>query len=80
VSDHVLIAVADSGCGIRDEIANRVFEPFFTTKEVGRGTGQGLAIVRSIVRDKHGGQVWFEPRPGGGTVFTVLLPIGGAGP
>jgi signal transduction histidine kinase len=76
--DHVEITVADSGAGIPADVAPRIFEPFFTTKEVGRGTGQGLAIVRSIVTDKHGGRVWFEPGPDGGTVFTVRLPVDGA--
>jgi signal transduction histidine kinase len=76
--DQVEITVEDSGGGIPAEVAPRVFEPFFTTKEVGRGTGQGLAIVRSIVTDKHGGRVWFESRPDGGTVFIVRLPIDGS--
>jgi signal transduction histidine kinase len=77
-ADHVEITVADSGGGIPEHVARRVFEPFYTTKEVGRGTGQGLAIVRSIVTDRHGGSVWFEPLPDGGTVFTVRLPVDGA--
>jgi signal transduction histidine kinase len=72
------ITVEDSGAGIPADVAARVFEPFFTTKELGRGTGQGLAIVRSIVSDRHGGRVWFEPRPDGGTVFIVRLPVNGA--
>jgi signal transduction histidine kinase len=53
--DEVRIEIADTGCGIRPEIRDRVFDPFFTTKEVGRGSGQGLAIARNIVVDKHGG-------------------------
>jgi PAS domain S-box-containing protein len=77
--DHVAIRVSDSGCGIAPEIQARVFEPFFTTKEVGKGSGQGLAIARSIVKDKHAGTLSFTSRPGVGTTFTILLPIADAG-
>jgi signal transduction histidine kinase len=52
-----------------------VFDPFFTTKPVGRGTGQGLAISHTIVVKRHHGAINFEPNPGGGTTFRVLLPI-----
>jgi signal transduction histidine kinase len=72
--DDVVIEVADTGCGIRPEIADRVFDPFFTTKEVGRGTGQGLALARAVV-DRHGGSISFESRVGEGTTFRVRLPI-----
>ncbi|HEX7670587.1 MAG TPA: response regulator, partial [Polyangiaceae bacterium] len=50
----ILISISDSGAGIPDAIAHRIFEPFFTTKEVGKGTGQGLALVWSVVKGKHG--------------------------
>jgi signal transduction histidine kinase len=73
------IEVADSGVGIASEIAERVFEPFFTTKEVGVGTGQGLALAHSLVTDRHGGSITFDSQPGGGTTFTVRLPVAGAG-
>jgi signal transduction histidine kinase len=73
--DWVQIAVADTGTGIPLAIQGRVFDPFFTTKEVGRGTGQGLAIAHSVVTDKHGGTIRFESRPGEGTTFFVRLPI-----
>jgi signal transduction histidine kinase len=53
-----------------------MFDPFFTTKEVGRGTGQGLAITRSLVVDRHGGTITFETELGRGTTFHVRLPIG----
>jgi signal transduction histidine kinase len=50
-------------------------EPFFTTKEVGRGTGQGLAIARSAVVDKHGGTLDFETEEGKGTTFIIRIPL-----
>ena len=58
--------------------ADRVFDPFFTTKEVGKGTGQGLAIARSVIVTKHGGTLTFESEVGKGTTFTIRLPINGA--
>jgi signal transduction histidine kinase len=71
------IDIADSGCGIPEEIRHRVFDPFFTTKEVGKGKGQGLAIARSVVVIKHGGTLTFESEVGKGTTFTIRLPIDG---
>jgi signal transduction histidine kinase len=73
--DTVLIAIGDTGAGIPEEIRAKVFDPFFTTKEVGRGTGQGLAIARSIVIDKHGGALSFESEVGRGTTFFIRLPV-----
>lgn len=73
--EMVRIDVEDTGCGIPSEIRGRVFDPFFTTKEVGRGTGQGLAIARSIVVDKHEGSLTFATEVGKGTTFTILLPV-----
>jgi two-component system NtrC family sensor kinase len=70
----VLVSVSDNGTGIPEEIRNRVFDPFFTTKPIGRGTGQGLAIARSIVVDRHGGTLTFETAVGRGTTFLVRLP------
>jgi len=71
--DAVVIAISDTGTGIPEAIRHRVFDPFFTTKEVGRGTGQGLAISRSVV-EKHGGTLTFETETGKGTTFFVRLP------
>jgi PAS domain S-box-containing protein len=73
--DRVQIAISDTGCGISEEIRGKVFDPFFTTKEVGRGTGQGLAISRAIVVEKHGGTLSFESETGRGTTFYVRLPL-----
>lgn len=69
------IRVSDTGGGIPEKIRHRIFEPFFTTKEVGKGTGQGLAIARSVVVDKHGGEIEFETETGRGTTFIVRLPL-----
>ena len=75
--DHVRLSVADTGSGIPAHVAERVFDPFFTTKDVGRGTGQGLAIARRIVVEDHGGTLTFDTEPGRGTTFHVRLPVGG---
>jgi signal transduction histidine kinase len=75
--DHALISVADTGGGIPADVAERIFDPFFTTKEVGRGTGQGPAIARTLVVERHGGTLTFEPVPGG-TRFEVRIPLAGA--
>ncbi|NTV48048.1 MAG: hypothetical protein HGB32_12590 [Geobacteraceae bacterium] len=72
--EDVLVSVADSGCGIPDDIKQRIFEPFFTTKEVGKGTGLGLSISYDIIR-KHGGDITVESEVGRGTTFIVRLPI-----
>jgi PAS domain S-box-containing protein len=74
--DQVVISISDTGCGIPEDIRDKIFEPFFTTKEVGRGTGQGLAIARSIVVDNHGGTLTFESVVGQGSTFQIRLPVG----
>lgn len=71
------IAIADNGCGIAPENLEKIFDPFFTTKAVGRGTGQGLALARSIVQDRHGGQLEVQTAPGAGSRFIVRLPVHG---
>ncbi|HEY0477454.1 MAG TPA: ATP-binding protein [Kofleriaceae bacterium] len=68
------VAVADNGSGIPEAIRPRIFDPFFTTKPVGRGTGQGLSIARSIVVDRHAGTLSFETTVGRGSTFLVRLP------
>jgi len=75
-AQRVVITIADDGVGIPMAHQSRIFEPFFTTKAVGKGTGQGLAIARSIVVEKHGGTLTFESAPGQGTTFRVSLPVG----
>jgi PAS domain S-box-containing protein len=70
-----LSALTDTGTGIPAEIRPRIFEPFFTTKIIGRGTGQGLPIVHSIITDKHGGTIHYETEMGKGTTFVLRLPV-----
>jgi PAS domain S-box-containing protein len=74
--DCVRVTIADDGVGIAPEHRDRIFEPFFTTKEVGEGTGLGLSTSFEIVR-RHGGSLAASPRPGGGSLFTVMLPKDG---
>ncbi|HEY3256061.1 MAG TPA: ATP-binding protein, partial [Polyangiaceae bacterium] len=73
----VAVTIADNGGGIPKHIRDKVFDPFFTTKAVGKGTGQGLSIARSIIVDAHGGTLSFETEPGRGTAFTIRLPVDG---
>jgi signal transduction histidine kinase len=75
LNDRAVISISDTGCGIPATIQSKIFDPFFTTKEVGRGTGQGLAIARAIVVEQHGGSITFEPNGAQGTTFVVSLPI-----
>ncbi len=72
--DKIAVSISDTGNGIPEAIRERVFDPFFTTKAVGKGTGQGLAIARSIIV-KHGGTLTFESEVGKGTSFIIRLPI-----
>ncbi len=70
----VEIRIADNGPGIPEHVRQRIFDPFFTTKPVGKGTGQGLAIARSTIVDRHGGELICESTPGVGTTFVIRLP------
>jgi signal transduction histidine kinase len=73
--DVVEISISDSGTGIPEAARDKIFDPFFTTKEVGKGTGQGLAIAHSVIVKKHGGTLRFETELGKGTTFFVCLPV-----
>jgi len=76
-ADSVEVRIRDTGTGIPEEVRSRIFDPFFTTKEIGKGTGQGLAIARSVVVDKHNGSIQVETEDGKGTTFIVRLPHAG---
>jgi signal transduction histidine kinase len=74
--DKVLITFVDSGTGIPEAIRAKIFDAFFTTKAMGKGTGQGLAIARNVVVNKHKGTLTCESEIGVGTTFTIRVPIG----
>ena len=68
----IQVRIADDGPGIPAHLREKIFEPFFTTKDVGKGTGQGLALARSVI-DGHGGTLTLDCPAAGGTVFTITL-------
>ncbi|MGH8461288.1 MAG: DAHL domain-containing protein [Stenotrophobium sp.] len=70
----VNIHVLDTGCGMPEEVRERIFEPFYTTKPVGKGTGLGLSIVYRIIQD-HGGNIEVRSTPGKGSDFKIHLPL-----
>jgi signal transduction histidine kinase len=72
---HAEIRVADTGTGIPEHVRAKVFEPFFTTKEVGKGTGQGLAMAYNCIVKRHRGSLAFETELGIGTSFVIRLPL-----
>jgi two-component system, NtrC family, sensor kinase len=76
--DMAEIRISDSGMGIPENIRAKVFDLFFTTKEVGKGSGQGLALAYSTIVNRHEGSIEFESEPGAGTTFILRLPIAGA--
>jgi signal transduction histidine kinase len=78
IDQQVEISIADTGMGIPEDIRQRIFERFFTTKRntQSQGTGQGLAMARSIVEERHHGRIWFETHVGEGTTFFLSIPIG----
>jgi PAS domain S-box-containing protein len=71
----IRIEVEDNGPGIPEDVRKRIFEPFFTTKGVGQGTGLGLSVSYFIITQTHRGAITADPAPGGGTLFTIRLPL-----
>jgi PAS domain S-box-containing protein len=85
VSTHLLdgwaeVRVSDTGTGIPESARGHIFTPFFTTKQVGKGTGQGLALARSVIVERHHGTLHFETELGRGTTFVIRLPLVAAEP
>jgi PAS domain S-box-containing protein len=74
-SDFIEVRVTDTGTGIAEANRQKIFEPFFTTKDVGKGTGQGLAMIYGCIVKQHGGTVTFETEVGRGTTFILRLPL-----
>ena len=73
--DWVEIRVSDDGTGIPEDVREKIFEPFFTTKEPGKGTGQGLAISRTLITKSHYGTLTVESEVGVGTTFIIRIPV-----
>jgi PAS domain S-box-containing protein len=71
---NVEIIISDNGIGMSEKVKEKIFDPFFTTKEIGKGTGQGLAIAFSVINDMHGGTIAVESEPDKGAVFIISLP------
>ena len=72
--DYALISFSDTGCGIPDDLREKIFEPFFTSKDAGKGTGLGLSIVHGIIQ-RHGGHIRLESSPDKGATFLFYLPL-----
>ncbi|MFC1821723.1 ATP-binding protein [Thermodesulfobacteriota bacterium] len=72
--EHVSIVIKDNGCGIPDEVQNKIFEPFFSTKTDKGGTGLGLAITYGLVKSLHG-DISMKSKVGEGTSFVITLPV-----
>ncbi|MCB9941563.1 MAG: PAS domain S-box protein [Planctomycetaceae bacterium] len=75
LDDWAELRFADSGTGIAEENRGKLYDAFFTTKQVGKGTGQGLAIAHSIIVEGHDGTIDFETEVGKGTTFIICLPL-----
>lgn len=76
-NNFAVVRVEDNGTGVPEKIRDQIFDHFFTTKEVGKGTGQGLAIAHNIIVQKHGGQLYLDTEYKNGAAFVIKLPIGG---
>lgn len=76
VGNEIHVSVSDNGRGIEPEVLTRIFDPFFTTHDVGKGMGLGLTVSRDVV-SAYQGRIDVASRPGGGSVFTVCLPLAG---
>ena len=75
VGAYVSVRISDTGCGMSEAVKKSIFNPFFTTKEVGKGSGQGLAISHNVIVQHHRGKISVNSEPGKGTTFVLLLPL-----
>ena len=75
IDKQIELRIRDDGSGIPEDAQPRIFDPFYTTKEVGKGTGQGLAISHDVIVDKHMGSIRFTTKNGVGTEFIITLPL-----
>jgi two-component system NtrC family sensor kinase len=75
VGDAARIEISDNGPGIPKGLWEKIFDPFFTTKQVGKGTGQGLALAKDFIVNQHGGKLLLAHRPGFATTFVIELPL-----
>ena len=66
------VEIADTGCGISQEVVGKIFDPLFTTRA--KGIGLGLAVCKAII-DRHDGHIDVESKVGKGTTFTIRLPL-----
>lgn len=73
--DQVRLLIEDNGCGITEEVKEKLYTPFFTTKPLGEGTGLGLSITKSIIEQKHNGTIELETQPNEFTRFIITIPI-----
>jgi PAS domain S-box-containing protein len=71
----VTVELVDDGAGIPEEVRDRIFDPFFTTKPKGKGTGQGLALARTVIESQHGGIITVDSVRGRGAQFLISLPV-----
>lgn len=77
VTDQAEVRISDTGGGIPDSVRDKIFDPFFTTKDVGKGTGQGLAIAHDVIVNKHAGKIDVDTKTGHGTTFILRIPVNG---
>ena len=75
--EFVQVVISDTGTGINQDTMSKIFDPFFSTKDRGQGTGLGLYICYSIIKD-HGGIIWAENNEWGGASLYIELPVGNA--
>jgi signal transduction histidine kinase len=78
-NDRIHLAIRDNGCGMDEEAQRHIFDAFYSTKSIDRGSGLGLTLCESIVKD-HGGTIEIESQPDAGTTVHIYLPLTGQEP